>query len=174
MLRCLLIFALASNQLLSSGDGTMYICTGSDGSFCLETDPQTCTCCKQGQHIESEHNADACSCRQVEFCKLPDETTRKKSRRTLPAIHQAPADNHLHNGEDGCGCVHLRVASGESTPVTRVTYNSSSNLSHCAGLHCLLPNKNSLASPILTRFIFGIEFALCRKPLDTRGVVMRC
>ncbi len=163
MLRCLLILALASNQLLFSGHGGMYVCMGSDGEFCLETDPETCTCCKDGRHDEADHETDACSC----SCKKR-ETGLSLSECPLPASCETIVTN-----EDDCGCLHLMITNGQSAPATRTAH--SFDLEWNRSLTAFsLPVEYCLACNLSWQSVSNTGFAFCKPTLDARSLVMRC
>ncbi|MBL4884807.1 MAG: hypothetical protein JKY95_09770 [Planctomycetaceae bacterium] len=176
MVRCLLILALVSNQLLSLGQGAMYICMGSDGTFCLETEPHTCTCCEQGQHEEADHDSNACAC----FCAQTEAGLISEDEECIPSCEitssaQSPStEEAVLINENGCGCVHLMIANGQSLPSPRMTYDSGLELNRQAGLAqpFFIPrNSGSTAS---LRFTSSAEIAFCKTRLDVCSLIMRC
>ncbi len=159
----ILILALASNQLLFSGHGGMYVCMGNDGAFCLEADPETCTCCKDGRHDEADHDTNACFCsckkREVGLCALEG---------TSPASGETIVTN-----EDDCGCLHLMITNGQSAPATRTVYSFDLEWNRCLTAFSLLTDYCPACNTSL-QCISDTGFSFCKPNLDARSLVMRC
>jgi len=163
MIRCLLILALASSQLLLMGHGGVYVCMGGDGVFCLETDPETCTCCKEGRHEDADHDSTACSC----SC-----TNKEASSRTVKSVPATSCDTFVTN-EDACGCLHLMIANLQSAPVTRTVH--SFDLEWNRSLTAIsLPVDYCPVCNLCLPCLSDTGFALCKPSLDARSLVMRC
>lgn len=163
MIRCLLILALASSQLLLTGHGGMYVCMGSDGAFCLETDPETCTCCKDGRHDEADHDTNACSC----SCKK-----REVGLYALEGTSPASCETIVTN-EDDCGCLHLVITSVQSAPATRTVHSFDLEWNRCLTAFSL-PVDYSPDCNLSLQSLSDTGFAFCKPSLDARSLVMRC
>ena len=164
MLRCLLILALASNQLLFSGHGGMlYVCMGSDGEFCLETDPETCTCCKDGRHNEADHDTNACSC----SCK------KRETGLSLSECTSAASCETFVTNEYDCGCLHLIISNGQSAPATRMVHSFDLEWNRFLAAFSL-PDDYCPACNLSLQSISDTGFAFCKPTLDARSLVMRC
>lgn len=176
MVRCLLILALVSNQLLSLGHGAMYVCMGSDGTFCLETDPHACTCCEQGKHEKPAHNSSACacSCTQTEVRLVPEDEKCAQSCEIVSSAREPSAEETVVTNEDDCGCVHLLITSGQSIPSPRVTFDSAFELNRHAGLPQLFSMSRSSLCITSIHFTTRAEIAFCKTRLDVRSLVIRC
>lgn len=165
MIRCLLILALASNQLLLTGHGGMYLCMGSDGAFCLETDPETCTCCKEGRHKEADHSSTACSC----TCTKKQGSSHAEEEN---ATSTRPTCGTFITNEDECGCLHLIIASDRSTPATRAVHSVKLEWNRSLAAFSLSDDSPGCIRSLQTAANTG--FAFCKPNLDVRSLVMRC
>ncbi len=165
MIRCLLILALVSNQLLLTGQGEMYLCLGGDGAFCLETDPETCTCCKEGRHKEADHSSTACSCSCTKK-QSSAHAEKEKATSTTPTLGAFITD------ENECGCLHLIIASDRSTPATRAVHSVKLEWNRSLATFSL-PDDNPACNRSLQPAT-NSGFALCKPDLDARSLVMRC
>ncbi len=161
MSRWLLAIALASSQLLLPGHTGMYVCMGSDGAFCLEADPETCTCCKEGRHKKNEQTSGCCSCSKREMISSDLDKTAASGGETFVA------------NENDCGCLHLKITGGQSRPATRAVHSHQLrwDRSHSA---VLLPTLCGSSRGHFLQSLSASDFTSGRLSCCARCLVMRC
>lgn len=104
MVKSLLVLALVTTQLLAGGGGALYLCISSDGShWCVETDPASCTCCRQVEGQQDERSSTCCS-RAAELC---DQTRDEHGTRGVESPELA--------GQP-CGCTHILISHQQQAP----------------------------------------------------------
>ena len=108
MVKSLLILMLMTMQLLAGSGGSVYLCISNDGEYCcLDTGPQSCTCCQEHQQ-EAAHET---CCSEV-GCS---------GKIAGPPCGQRNESSSL-SGEmvmDGaCGCTHVPIAASADHPTT--------------------------------------------------------
>lgn len=110
--KLLLVLMLTATQLLAgSGDG-LYLCVSNDGlCYCVDSGPESCTCCQHDKMHESSDEG-CCCCRSVETCSCPHDANPPQS-----------AAMALLAG-DTCGCTHILIAVEQPTSVTRMSVMS--------------------------------------------------
>ncbi|MBS0207766.1 MAG: hypothetical protein JSS27_02320 [Planctomycetes bacterium] len=94
MARLLLILMLMTTQLLTGSGASVYLCVGSNGSYCFDSGPDSCSCC----HEEHETTGDGCKHEHDDAaCNHHDE-----SQPVQPGTDRLTA-------LDPCGCTHIPV-----------------------------------------------------------------
>lgn len=116
MAKSLLILMLMTTQLLAGSGGSVYLCISNDGEYCcLDTGPESCTCCEEHQHKAAHETCCSeagCSGKNAE----PECDHRNGS--------SPPSDQPLVVLDDGCGCTHFPVAvsAAQATSAARSTF----------------------------------------------------
>lgn len=104
MIKSLLVLALVTSQLLAGGGGALYLCISSDGShWCVETDPASCTCCRQTE-VEQDDCSGTCCSRPAGLCDQTDDEHGTRGGES-PELAGQP-----------CGCTHILISHQPQAP----------------------------------------------------------
>lgn len=112
MFRLSFILTLSAMQLLTGSGKAVYLCVSSDGSVCcLDSGPQSCTCCR--------HEHDSTSCDDAS-CEIATEECESKcccqhdDEPSCPNDSQPPKPKDSSAVANGaCSCTHELVSTGQ-------------------------------------------------------------
>lgn len=123
MARSILVLILMMTQLLIGSGGSLYLCVSSDGScWCIENDPETCTCCP----VAGPHEVGQCSC-ESDVCSRCSEYSE--------APESAQNDFKVANP---CGCTHILISSEQVASSAQISTISGRYLQVVALVPCIL------------------------------------
>ena len=148
MAKSFFILMLVAAQLLTGSGGSVYLCIGSDGSFCcVDSGPGSCTCCHEhadesqvacrSQECENADDRCAESCCEHQHADLPSDNGRE--------------ERHV---DDPCGCIHVAVMVPAGQPTSVARSSSASDRERLVQIVAGLPAECSAyevsASPVLS------------------------
>lgn len=118
MLRLSLILTLAVVQLLVGSGNAVYLCVSSDGKYCFDSGPLSCTCC--------HHQEDSDSCEHL-GCDAATESCENGC--CCHHRDQSPSDSEQSQESEGvptlatgeCNCTHELVSNGHYASSPRAT-----------------------------------------------------
>ncbi|MFN0196606.1 MAG: hypothetical protein ACKVT0_07660 [Planctomycetaceae bacterium] len=115
MVRSWLALMLVAAQFLSGTGMPLYVCIGSDGTYCcVDTGPEACTCCRP--HDEHDACDEACCSELLTLKSTPactDNHDREESSHRLTWLTGHP-----------CDCTHVLISAEQRTFITRMSSTS--------------------------------------------------